>query len=269
MARTASTMSPIAAARLWPRSITGIDLVLGLRARVFRAMPAGPLLVLRRPFLEVDDVVADIATMPAKARSGARPAHSFERAAGQADIEGGLSGGEKWLLFLASAARSVSSSMANLLVAGIGGDRVCDGAESKDARTRDGEGRTKSTTHEFVHPSKAKEAPRQGAGRGSQASIGWIPDDGEHVLVVLAGGAAEIGVELARPKFGRCEAQRDVSLPEVSPLRTQPAPISTPWVNTRKSGWLSALLAALGTRSMSARIVRVLSWPLKPPLACL
>src|SRR5260221_14123374 len=95
MARAASTMSPTVAARLWPWSITGIDLVLGLRARVFSAMPAGLLLVLRRPFLEVDDVVADIATMPAKARPGARPAHSFDRSSGQADIESGLSGGEK------------------------------------------------------------------------------------------------------------------------------------------------------------------------------
>src|SRR5437764_1261683 len=97
---TASTMSPTVAARLWPRSITGIDLVVRLRARALHAMSAGPLFMLRRPLLEVDDVVTDIATMPAKAWPGARPAHSFERAGRQAEIEGGLPGGEKWAAVL-------------------------------------------------------------------------------------------------------------------------------------------------------------------------
>ena len=39
-----------------------------------------------------------------------------------------------------------------------------------------------------------------------------IPDQGKHAIVILAGGATEIGVELARTEFGRCERQAHIFL---------------------------------------------------------
>jgi hypothetical protein len=114
------------------------------------------------------------------------------------------------------------------------------------------------------------EAPaRDARGLVSDQLVGRVPDDGEHILVVLAGGFAEIGVELARSEFGCREAERDVFLAGNLALAHHPAPISTPWVSTRKSGWVSAAFELFGTMSMSARIERVLIWPLKPPLVCL
>lgn len=47
--------------------------------------------------------------------------------------------------------------------------------------------------------------PRALGGRGAVRSIGRVPDDREGVVVVLPGGAAEIGVEPARAEFGRGE----------------------------------------------------------------
>src|SRR5258708_10459584 len=55
-------------------------------------------------------------------------------------------------------------------------------------------------------------APAPGGTGAGGPSIGRVPDDGEGVVIVLAGGAAEIGVELPRPELGRGEAQRDVFL---------------------------------------------------------
>lgn len=44
--------------------------------------------------------------------------------------------------------------------------------------------------------------PRVLSGRGAVRSVGGIPDDCEGVIVVLAGGATEIGVEPTRAEFG-------------------------------------------------------------------
>src|SRR3546814_18712485 len=48
-----------------------------------------------------------------------------------------------------------------------------------------------------------------GAGAASP-SVGGVPDDREGVVVVLAGGTAEIGVEPARPELGSGEGQRHI-----------------------------------------------------------
>src|SRR3546814_8150739 len=40
-------------------------------------------------------------------------------------------------------------------------------------------------------------SPAPSPARGSSGSVGGVPDDGEGVLVILSGGAAEIGVDLA------------------------------------------------------------------------
>src|SRR3546814_13752187 len=51
--------------------------------------------------------------------------------------------------------------------------------------------------------------PMTGAGAASP-SVGGVPDDREGVVVVLAGGTAEIGVEPARPELGSGEGQRHI-----------------------------------------------------------
>src|SRR3546814_19524032 len=56
--------------------------------------------VLGRPFVEVVDMIADVAAMLAKAWSAAGRAHLFERPARQADIVGGLVGVQKWAALL-------------------------------------------------------------------------------------------------------------------------------------------------------------------------
>jgi hypothetical protein len=63
-----------------------------------------------------------------------------------------------------------------------------------------------------------------------------VPYHGEDAVVVLAGGAAEIGVELARSELGCCEHEAHIVLAAFSPRRIQPAPIST-----LKSGWVERI----------------------------
>ena len=43
-------------------------------------------------------------------------------------------------------------------------------------------------------------------------SVCRIPDQGEHAVIVLAGGASEIGVELARSELGRCQREAHILL---------------------------------------------------------
>ena len=46
----------------------------------------------------------------------------------------------------------------------------------------------------------------------TDALIGRIPDHGKDAVVILAGGAAEVGVELARPEFRGGERQAHIVL---------------------------------------------------------
>src|SRR3546814_17993994 len=45
-----------------------------------------------------------------------------------------------------------------------------------------------------------RKSPAPSPARGSSGSVGGVPDDGEGVLVILSGGAAELGVDLADRK---------------------------------------------------------------------
>jgi hypothetical protein len=45
---------------------------------------------------------------------------------------------------------------------------------------------------------------------GQAASVEGVPDHREDVGIILAGGTAEVGVELARAELGRRQAERDV-----------------------------------------------------------
>jgi len=106
--------------------------------------------------------------------------------------------------------------MANLLVATIGGDRVCNGAESEDARTKDGV-RTdeKRSPANSSHPLKGRgKPPRQmRGGAKAGASIGRIADDGARKRAGLTQHA--LAERLERPqsfvaKVGRGERRLDV-----------------------------------------------------------
>src|SRR3546814_8138729 len=55
-------------------------------------------------------------------------------------------------------------------------------------------------------------SPAPSPARGSSGSVGGVPDDGEGVLVILSGGAAEIGVDLAWSELGCRHAQRHIVL---------------------------------------------------------
>lgn len=50
-------------------------------------------------------------------------------------------------------------------------------------------------------------APLPARGARGGPSVGRVPDDREGVGIVLPGGAAEVGVELARPELRGGEAQ--------------------------------------------------------------
>ena len=52
-------------------------------------------------------------------------------------------------------------------------------------------------------------APRVGRA-GPVGSIAGVPDDGESVVIVLPGRAAEIGVERAGSEFGRGHREADI-----------------------------------------------------------
>src|SRR4051794_39078672 len=58
----------------------------------------------------------------------------------------------------------------------------------------------------------SKESPRTGRCGGSEpaSSVGRIPDQGEHIRVILAGGAAEVGIEPARSELRRGEAEAHI-----------------------------------------------------------
>ena len=62
-------------------------------------------------------------------------------------------------------------------------------------------------------------------------SVGRVPDHGEDVVVILPGGAPEIGVEFARAEFRCRQAQRDVGRAGVAtgalPRRTDLKPLVT------------------------------------------
>ena len=59
------------------------------------------------------------------------------------------------------------------------------------------------------------------------------PDQRVDVRIGLPGGSAEIGVERLGPNSGAAIESDTYSLPEVWPLRSQPAPISMPCDITR------------------------------------
>ena len=62
-------------------------------------------------------------------------------------------------------------------------------------------------------PIPARGRPPRGAfAKASPASVRRIPDDGKHAVIVLTGGATEIGVELGRPEFRRRERKAHVVL---------------------------------------------------------
>jgi hypothetical protein len=54
-----------------------------------------------------------------------------------------------------------------------------------------------------------------------------VPDDGVDAVIVLAGGAAKIGVELLGAESGIGQAQRDIVFAGGLALLVQPPPIST------------------------------------------
>lgn len=63
----------------------------------------------------------------------------------------------------------------------------------------------KIVSHEIRQLEQEDEAPARRAGAGS-ALVCRVPDDGEHAVVILSCGAAEIGVELLGPKRGVSKA---------------------------------------------------------------
>src|SRR3546814_10170632 len=58
--------------------------------------------------------------------------------------------------------------------------------------------------------SKAKKAPRRISGAGWVGSIAGVPDDCESVVIILSGGAAEVGVEGAAAEFGGRHGEPDI-----------------------------------------------------------
>jgi len=67
------------------------------------------------------------------------------------------------------------------------------------------------TRHDRRNKIGRENGPRIAAGAASPL-IGRIPDHGEHAVVVVAGGAAEIGLELARSELGRGKRKAHIIL---------------------------------------------------------
>src|SRR5688572_26968461 len=64
----------------------------------------------------------------------------------------------------------------------------------------------------LVEPTDVLPTPPVRPGGVGRVSVGGVPDHREGVVVVLTGGPAEIGVELARPELGCRQAQAHVFL---------------------------------------------------------
>jgi hypothetical protein len=76
----------------------------------------------------------------------------------------------------------------------------------------------------FLSREAAKKTPLGSLARTPIASVCRIPDQGKHAVVILAGGAAMIGIQLARTELG---ARRATGSATVFAATIQHAPIST------------------------------------------
>src|SRR6185437_828714 len=142
-------------------------------------------------------------------RSYPERAHALKRALRAYKIVRGLRGIEIWAAGLGGSGSSVSV-VHHRLSERKARQRKPTRPHRQLARNSDGAGRAKTASGAFrrskaVH---AKPRARLHAGRSVAASVGGIPDDGEHAFVVLTGGASEVGVELlgTERRIGKAEA---------------------------------------------------------------
>src|SRR3546814_877640 len=88
---------------------------------------------------------------------------------------------------------------------------------------------------------KAKKAPRRISGAGWVGSIAGVPDDCESVVIILSGGAAEVGVEGAAAEFGGRHGEPDIfaagHLAGANPSRSEERRVGKECVSTCRSRW--------------------------------
>jgi hypothetical protein len=68
------------------------------------------------------------------------------------------------------------------------------------------------TSHDRQDKMRRENGPRACSARAGLSSIRRVPDDGQDAVVVLDGGVAKVGVELARSELGCCERQAHIVL---------------------------------------------------------